>query len=188
MRQGASRGLQDAVSGLDFATHLADRHFLNVLSHFFLIFTNSLCFAVQSGPPCAKTPFFTVYYGARRNRQVALRVAKTLRILYFCMNFCGISRQRKNLFHSRSGSEIRHPKLPWGPLVMFVNRPPGTSFFTCHVFCCFDSSCAMLKPCWSSPGDLSEPSSSLPGTLVGASWRLLGLFLKLPCVLTTKLD
>ena len=43
----------------------------------------SLCFAVQSDPPSAKTPFFTICYDVRRGRQVALPVAETSRILHF---------------------------------------------------------------------------------------------------------
>ena len=186
MRQGASRGLQDAVSGLDFATHFADRHFLNVLSHFFLIFTNSLCFAVQSGPPCAKTQFFTVYYGARRNRQVALRVAKTSRILYFCLNFFNF--QDSGKISSTVGLEAKldTQRRPGDPTLCLYNALPRPHFLLVKFFVVS----TLLAPCWNPVGALLWTFRNLLavflGSLLGASWKLLRVFLKLPWVLTTK--
>ena len=58
-------------------------------------------------------------------------------------------------------------RRPGDPTLCLYNALPRPHFFTCQVFCCFDSSCALLEPCWSSPVDLSEPSCSLPGVPFG---------------------
>ena len=43
-------------------------------------------------------------------------------------------------------------RRPGDPILCSFNALPGTSFFTCQLFCCFDSSCAMFEHSWGSPG------------------------------------
>ena len=76
-------------------------------------------------------------------------------------------------------------RRPGDLISCYLVAPPGTSFFTCQNLCYFDASCAMLDPFWNTPGDLSEPSCSPPGGLLGAFWGPLKIFLKFHRVLTT---
>ena len=97
--------------------------------------------------------------------------AKPLRILHFCINFFHISRHRKNLINGRSGSEIGHPKAPWGPHFMLLRRPPGDLIFHLSTFLLLRRFLrhvgALLVLSWKP----SEPSCSPPG---GSFGGLLG--------------
>ena len=146
-----------------------------------------LCFTVQSAFICAEIQFsqkICLVFEARRGRKMTFQKAKPSRILHFCINFFDISRQRKNLFNGRSGSEIGHPKAPWGPHFMLLHCPPGDLIFHLSTFLLLRRflrhAGALLE------GDLSEPSCSPPGGPLGASWGPLRVSLKLHRVLTTE--
>ena len=154
-----------------------------------MIFTIVLCFTVQSGLRMCKNIIFSkicLLFEARRKRKMTFQEAKPSRILHFCINFFIISRQRKNLINGRSGSEIGHPKAPWGPHFTFLRWPLGELIFVIKFF--FASK--LLTPSWSPLGTLLRAFRSLLaallGALLGASWRPLKVSLKLHRVLTTK--
>ena len=107
--------------------------FLSKFSNFFKRFSRSYCvLRYNLAFACARMQYFrriSLVFKARRGRKMTLQKAKPSRILHFCINFFQISRQYKNLINGRSGSEIGHPKAPWGPPFMLPRRPPGDLFF-----------------------------------------------------------
>ena len=110
-------------------------------------------------------------FEARRGRKNTFQKAKPSRILHFCINFFCTSRQRKNLINGRSGSEIGHPKAPWGPHFTFRRWPPGDLIFHLSKFMLLRRFLrhvgALLVLSWKP----SEPSCSPPG---GSFGGLLG--------------
>ena len=112
-------------------------------------------------------------FEARRKRKMTFQKAKPSRRLHFCINFFDIPRQRKNFFNGRSGSEIGHPKAPWGPHFMLLYRPPGDLFFHLSTFMLLRRFLrhvgALLVLPWK-PSDLScSPPGGSFGGLLGAS-------------------
>ena len=97
-----------------------------------------------------------------------------------CCNFEFISVKFQETSLTISGSEIGHPKAPWGPPFMLPWRPPGDLFFICENLCCFDASRATLEPSWCSPGRLRTLLAAPLGALLGASWGPLRIFFETP--------
>ena len=124
-------------------------------------------------------------FKARRGRKMTFQKAKPSRILHFCIIFFTFLDSGKFSLTVSLETKLDPQRRPGDLISCFSGAPPGPSFFTCQLFCCLDASCAMLEPSWNTPGDLSEPSCSPPGGLLGASWGPLKIFLKFHRVLTT---
>ena len=122
---------------------------------------------------CAKIPYsrrICLVFEARRGQKMTFQKAKPSRILHFRINFFYTSRHRKNLINGRSGSEIGHPKAPWGPHFMLLCRPPGALIFHLSIFLLLGRFLrhvrALLEHSWGPFGTLLQPSWGLFGGLM----------------------